>query len=41
MPEGHRSATAFVDDSASRLWTHEIAPSATGEGLALVRRCFD
>ncbi|MFI9568054.1 hypothetical protein [Streptomyces rishiriensis] len=41
VPEGHRSATAFVDDSASRLWTHEIAPSATGEGLALVRRCFD
>jgi hypothetical protein len=41
VPEGHRSATAFVDDSTSRLWTHEIAPSATGEGLALVRRCFD
>lgn len=41
VPEEHRSATAFVDDNPSRLKTHEISRSATGEGLALVRRCFD
>ncbi|PWJ05358.1 hypothetical protein DKG34_21315 [Streptomyces sp. NWU49] len=41
VAEEHRSTTAFVDDSPSRLKTHEIKGSATGEGLALVRRCFD
>ncbi|MFI7504006.1 hypothetical protein ACIBVL_37105 [Streptomyces sp. NPDC049687] len=41
VPEEHRSNAAFVDDSPSRLKTHEITRSATGEGLALVRRCFD
>ncbi|MFF4041241.1 hypothetical protein [Streptomyces sp. NPDC001816] len=41
VPEEYRSATAFVDDSPSRLKTHEITRSTTGEGLALVRRCFD
>ncbi|WP_416980918.1 hypothetical protein [Streptomyces sp. T028] len=41
IPEEHRSATAFVDDNPSRLKTHEIARSTDGEGLALVRRCFD
>ncbi|MFF7129296.1 MULTISPECIES: hypothetical protein [unclassified Streptomyces] len=41
VPEEYRSATAFVDGSPSRLKTHEITRSTTGEGLALVRRCFD
>ncbi|MFF4117827.1 gluzincin family metallopeptidase [Streptomyces sp. NPDC001714] len=41
VPTEHRSATSFVDDSPSRLKTHEITRSTTGEGLALVRRCFD
>ncbi|WP_328483288.1 hypothetical protein OHS71_34850 [Streptomyces sp. NBC_00377] len=41
VPEEHRSATAFVDDSPSRLRTHEITRSATDDGLTLVRRCFD
>ena len=41
VPEEHRSNAAFVDDSPSRLKTHEITRSVTGEGFALVRRCFD
>ncbi|MEU5540719.1 hypothetical protein [Streptomyces sp. NPDC020362] len=41
VPEEHRSAGAFADDRPTRLKTHEITRSATGEGLALVRRCFD
>ncbi|WP_371667221.1 hypothetical protein OG985_06180 [Streptomyces sp. NBC_00289] len=41
VPEEHRSDAAFVDDNSSRLKTHEIARSETGEGLTLVRRCFD
>jgi hypothetical protein len=41
VPEEHRTDTAFVDDSPSRLKTHEIARSTTAEGLVLVRRCFD
>jgi hypothetical protein len=41
VPEEHRSDASFVDDSPFRLKTHEITRSATGEGLALVRRCFD
>ncbi|MEV1069637.1 hypothetical protein [Streptomyces sp. NPDC050263] len=41
VPEEHRSAMAFDDDSPSRLRTHEITSRTTGEGLALVRRCFD
>ncbi|MDX2593092.1 MULTISPECIES: hypothetical protein [Streptomyces] len=41
VPAEHRSAAAFVDDSPSRIKTHEIVPSTTGEGLALVRRGFD
>ncbi|MET9908527.1 hypothetical protein ABZZ74_17195 [Streptomyces sp. NPDC006476] len=41
VPEEHRTDIAFTDLSPSRLKTHEITRSATGEGLALVRRCFD
>jgi hypothetical protein len=41
VPEEHRSDAAFVDDNPSRLKTHEISRSSTGEGLALTRRCFD
>ncbi|SEP91504.1 hypothetical protein SAMN04487983_1002160 [Streptomyces sp. yr375] len=41
VPEEHRSATSFVDHRSSRLKTHEFSQSTTGEGLALVRRCFD
>ncbi|MFG2125411.1 hypothetical protein [Streptomyces sp. NPDC048710] len=41
VPEEHRSAATFVDDRPSRLKTHEITRSTTGEGLALIRRCFD
>ncbi|MGQ4420968.1 hypothetical protein ACN6LA_001504, partial [Streptomyces sp. SAS_269] len=41
VPEEHRTAAAFADGSPSRLKTHEITRSTTGEGLALVRRCFD
>ncbi|WNM32528.1 hypothetical protein RKE30_19955 [Streptomyces sp. Li-HN-5-11] len=41
VPEEHRTDAAFVDDNPSRLKTHEIARSTTGEGLVLVRRCFD
>jgi hypothetical protein len=41
VPEEHRSDAAFIDDNPFRLKTHEIARSSTGEGLALVRRCFD
>ncbi|MEU2424193.1 hypothetical protein ABZ619_24760 [Streptomyces sp. NPDC007851] len=41
VPEEHRSATSFADDSPYRLKTHEITRSTTSEGLALVRRCFD
>ncbi|MFI1035941.1 hypothetical protein [Streptomyces sp. NPDC020951] len=41
VPEEHRSDAAFVDDNPSRLKTHEITRNSTGEGLALVRQCFD
>ncbi|MFF5809625.1 hypothetical protein [Streptomyces sp. NPDC012746] len=41
VPEERRSDAAFVDGSPSRLRTHEITQSMAGEGLALVRRCFD
>ncbi|MFJ7148958.1 hypothetical protein ACIQVT_12275 [Streptomyces sp. NPDC100445] len=41
VPEEHRTDTTFVDDNSSRLKTHEIVRSATGEGLTLIRRCFD
>ncbi|MEU1406584.1 hypothetical protein ABZ471_30205 [Streptomyces sp. NPDC005728] len=41
VPEEHRTEAAFIDDDPSRLKTHEITRSETGEGLALVRRCFD
>ncbi|MEV7390650.1 MULTISPECIES: hypothetical protein [unclassified Streptomyces] len=41
VPAEHRSAISFADDNPSRLKTHEITRSATGEGLALIRRCFD
>ncbi|RPE45296.1 hypothetical protein EDD90_8561 [Streptomyces sp. Ag109_O5-1] len=41
VPAEHRSAASFADDNPSRLKTHEITRSATGEGLALIRRCFD
>ncbi|MFJ9818515.1 hypothetical protein ACIRU3_25300 [Streptomyces sp. NPDC101151] len=41
VPEEHRTGAAFVDDDPSRLKTHEITRSETGEGLALIRRCFD
>ncbi|SOD91382.1 hypothetical protein [Streptomyces sp. Ag109_G2-15] len=41
VPEEHRSGAAIADDSPSRLKTHEITRSTTGEGLALIRRCFD
>ncbi|MFE4969697.1 hypothetical protein [Streptomyces sp. NPDC056660] len=41
VPEEYRTASAVVDNSASRIKTHEIARSSTGEGLALIRRCFD
>ncbi|MER6982860.1 hypothetical protein [Streptomyces carpinensis] len=41
VPEEHRTDAAFVDDNPSRLKTHQITRSSTGEGLTLVRRCFD
>lgn len=41
IPAEHRTDVAVVDDSPTRLKTHEIARSETTEGLALVRRCFD
>lgn len=41
VPEEHRSEAAFVDVSPTRLKTHEITRATTGEGLILVRRCFD
>ncbi|MEU6091671.1 hypothetical protein ABZ865_33860 [Streptomyces sp. NPDC047085] len=41
VPEEHRSEAAFVDVSPSRLKTHEITRGTNGDGLTLVRRCFD
>ncbi|WP_306189130.1 MULTISPECIES: hypothetical protein [unclassified Streptomyces] len=41
VPEEHRSDVSLSDDNPSRLKTHEITRSSAGEGLALVRKCFD